>query len=375
MRALTKTTLAACLLAGLAAMTAASRGDEVPREYRETVKKGLEWLAKQQNRDGSWTGSRGGFQVPMTAMCGMALLAEGSTMREGKYRDNIRRAVDWLMGRAQPSGLIAVAGLDRTHNGRYMYGHGFATLFLSSVVGEEDSSPRRARLVGILERAVKFTRDAQTSRGGWGYVTPKDSVAAGYPKDFDEGSVTVTQMQALRAARNAGIAVPKEAIDEGMKYLQKSTTAHGGVLYSLAMGGTEGKVALTAAAVSCGFSAGDYSSELARKWISFCRDHLRAPGEGRMGHDEYTHYYWAQCVYVMGDDRYGKMFPKVKKDEWVTWTKYRKALFDELKRTQSPDGSWPAATWTSEEVGRIYVTACYLAVMQLDKGNLPIYQR
>ena len=33
----------------------------------------------------------------MTALAGMALLMEGSTLREGKYSDNIRKAVDWLM--------------------------------------------------------------------------------------------------------------------------------------------------------------------------------------------------------------------------------------------------------------------------------------
>ena len=47
--------------------------------------------------------------------------------------------------------------------------------------------------------------------------------------DADEGSVTVTQVQALRAAKNAGIAVPKIIIDKAMKYLEMSTTDGGGV--------------------------------------------------------------------------------------------------------------------------------------------------
>ena len=40
-----------------------------------------------------------------------------------------------------------------------------------------------------LTKAVEFTGKAQTNRGGWGY----DSAADG--GDFDEGSVTITQMQ------------------------------------------------------------------------------------------------------------------------------------------------------------------------------------
>ena len=58
---------------------------------------------------------------------------------------------------------------------------------------------RRRKLVDILERAIDFTTDAQTDRGGWGYVSAKDGGG------FDEGSVTITQVQGLRAARNAGI--------------------------------------------------------------------------------------------------------------------------------------------------------------------------
>jgi hypothetical protein len=374
MRHLTSAVVFGCALLG-AAIQPACRGDEIPREYRDVINKGLEWLAKHQHSDGHWEGKDGEYQVPMTALAGMALLCEGSTMREGKYRDNIKRAVSWLLDRQQPNGLIGVPG-GKGLAGRYMYGHGFAILFLACNVGEEDGPRRRAQLTAALEKACKYCRDAQTFRGGWGYVSAKDSGMSGFGKDFDEGSVTVTQMQALRAARNAGIIVPKTAIDEGLKYLQKSTTPQGGVIYSLALGGQDPRPALTAAAVCCGFSAGEYNSELAKKWVAFCKDHLSTPGDGkRMGHDEYTHYYWAQCVYVMGDDRYGKMFPKERKDDWVTWTKYRKALFDQLKRTQSMDGSWSEDSWTSRLVGPVYVTASYLTVLQLDKGALPIYQR
>ena len=94
-----------------------------------------------------------------------------------------------------------------------------------------------------------------------------------------------------------------------------------------------------------------------------------------MGHDEYTHYYYAQVVYILGEDGYKKMFPDAKSDELLTWKKYRKAVFDEFKRSQSADGSWSADSWTARMVGPVYVTACYLTILQLDKAALPIYQR
>src|SRR5688500_4449567 len=78
---------------------AAARGEEIPKEYHETIKKGLTWMAKNQFKDGHWEGVNGQYAVSMTALGGMALLCEGSTIREGKYRDNIKRAVNWLMDR------------------------------------------------------------------------------------------------------------------------------------------------------------------------------------------------------------------------------------------------------------------------------------
>ncbi len=348
-----------------------ARGEEIPKEYRATIKKGLDYLAKSQFKDGHWEGVNGQYVIPSTALAGMAMLCEGSTIREGKYRDNIRRAVNFLMERVQPNGLIGNPA-DRFEGGRYMYGHGFGLLFLSCVVGEEDNVRRREKLVQILEKAAKYTRDAQTNRGGWGYVSAKDG------SNFDEGSVTITQVQALRAARNAGIIVPKDAIKDAQKYLQDSTDANGGIMYSLAWGGGGGggRPALTAAAITCGFSAGEYKSDLVKKWIKFCQLHLGTPGDGRrVGHDEYTHYYFAQVAYVLGEDRYKKMFPDARSDEIITWSKYRKGVFDEFKRSQDADGSWTTSNWTARSVGPIYVTACFLTMMQLDKAALPIYQR
>jgi hypothetical protein len=250
---------------------------------------------------------------------------------------------------------------------RYMYGHGFGMLFLASVYGEEDDADRRKKLEAILKKGVDFTANAQTDKGGWGYV----SAAEG--GNFDEGSVTITQLQALRAARNAGIPVPKKVIDMAMEYLRKSTTPKGGIIYSLANGGMaaigQERPPLTAAAVACGFSAGQYEDEYAKKWIKFCKDNIPI-GKGRLAHDEYQSYYYAQAIYVLGDDRYGKMFPKEPKSDWLTWGGYREVMFDYLKQNQNADGSW-----TSGYIGPVFSTSVNLTILQLEKGVLPIYHR
>jgi hypothetical protein len=354
--------LGACVVAFLAPSV---RADELPPKVKEAVDRGLKWFADTQHRDGHWEANGGQYPTSMTALGGMSMLMEGSTLREGKYADNLRRCVDWLMDRNQSNGMIGNPN-NPTEAARYMYGHGFGLLFLSCVYGEEEDGDRRKKLEKILTKAVEFTGKAQTNRGGWGYVSAADG------GDFDEGSVTITQLQGLRAARNAGIVVPKSIVDKATKYLKESTTPRGGVIYSLAHGGAAAggeRPPLTAAAVACAFSAGEYGSELAKKWIEYCRTAIPV-GKGRVGHDEYMHYYYAQAMYSLGDDGYAKLFPKVAKDEQLTWTKYKSAMFEHIVSSQNRDGSWSGGY-----IGPVFTTATYLTILQLDNGNLPIYQR
>ena len=346
--------------------------DGIPPEYRPAIRKGLDWVAKTQYRDGHWDVSGGRYPVAMTALAGISLLMEGSTLRDGKYALNLRRAVDWMLDRTQPNGLIGNpnAPVDRE---RYMYGHGFGLLFLASCYGEEDDGDRRKRLESALTRAVEYVGKGQTKLGGFGYLSNGCSTEG---DGLDEGSVTITQVQALRAAKNAGIAVPISIIDRSRDYLKASTGARGGIIYSLSMGRRDERPALAAAAVACGFSAGEYTSPLVKGWLRACKETIPpiTDGGGRMGHDEYAHYYYAQVLYALGDDGYAKLFPESRPDDRLTWTRYRKATFDYLVRAQNDDGSWSGTgRWGS--VGPIYSTALALTILQLDNGILPIYQR
>jgi hypothetical protein len=354
----------AILMLGLVAVSAPrSLADEPTPEVRKAVDKGLAWIAKHQASDGHWEANGGQYPTTMTALAGMSLLMEGSTIRDGKYADKIRKAVDWYMDRSQRNGLLGNPN-NPTESARYIYGHGYGMLFLSQIYGEEEDGDRRKKLEAILTRAVEFTGKAQTDRGGWGYVSAADGGG------FDEGSTTITQLQGLRAARNAGIRVPKGIIDKAQKYLKDATTPRGGIRYSLASGGHEGGPALVAAALAGGFSTGEYDSPHVRKWLGYCQTTIPLSQAGRFGHDEYTHYYYAQSLYFLGENGYAKLFPKSSESERMTWSKYRKGAFGSLVRSQNADGSW-----NSGNIGTVYTTAINLAILQLDNNTLPIYQR
>lgn len=332
---------AAAGLCAILAVTAAKGADQ--RRVERVVERGLEWLARTQARDGHWSANGGRYPTAMTGLAGIALLCEGSTTTQGKYAENISRAVDCLIGRSRSNGLIG----DPTRDDRYTYGHGFAMLFLSQVLGEEEDVERREELVDVLSRAAVFTGEAQTAAGGWGYVSAKDG------HGFDEGSTTITQVQGLRGCRNAGIVVPREIIDRAVQYIHRCTTADGGVQYNSQGGG--GRPAISAAAIACLYNAGEYDSEYVPRVLDYCKKNLGNIANNGFGHWHYAHYYYSQVMYRQG----GK-----------EWEEYRDKIYERILSEVNADGYWDQGY-----IGPVYTTAINLTILQLEKGVLPIYQR
>lgn len=324
-----------------AAPAAAAAVDEVKLD--RTVERGLDWLAARQSTQGHWTANDGNYPTAMTALAGMAFLCEGSTTTQGKYAKNIRLAVDYLTSRSRRNGLIG----DPSSDDRYTYGHGYSMMFLSQVLGEEEDVERREELIEVLTKAVRFTGEAQTDAGGWGYVSAKDG------SNFDEGSTTITQVQGLRGCRNAGIPVPDKIIDKAVEYIRKCTLPDGGVQYSSQGGG--GRPAITAAAIACLFNAGEYDSEYVPKLLDYCKKNLSNIQNEGFGHWHYAHYYYAQVCYREGDK---------------VWDGYREKIFARLLSEAANDGSW-----SQGYIGAVYTTAVNLTILQLEHNALPIYQR
>ena len=334
----------AVILCAIAGQSFAATKDE-DAKVTQAVNRALEYLAREQRRQGYWEANGGQYKVAMTALAANAMACEGSTTKRGRYADNIRRAVDYLIEMSNPeTGLI---GYSKDYH--YMYGHGFSMLFLSEMYGEEEDVERREQLGKVLTKAVEFCAFAQTEAGGWGYVSAKDG------NGFDEGSTCVTQVQGLRACRNAGIAVPKEVIERAVKYIENCTTPEGGVQYSIRGGGA--RPAITAAAVASMYSSGEYDGEYVTRLMDFCEKNVW-PGTSRhryFGHWHYTHYYYAQVMYRLDEKK---------------WNEYWSWLTREILPKQSASGAWKEG-----HVGPVYTTAINATILQLRNGFLPIYQK
>jgi hypothetical protein len=316
-----------------------SQAKLVTPEANAAIERGLAYLRDRQLEDGSFSTTGNGRNVAVVGLAGMAFLAEGSTPGRGAYGENIDRCIDFLLENTADGGLIAAPeGAARGP----MYGHGFALLFLCEVHGMTDRPALRESIAAAVELIVA----SQNREGGWRYLPE--------PRDADV-SVTVCQVMALRAARNAGVAVPRETVDRSIAYVKQCQNPDGGFRYMLRDGPPDSGFARTAAGVVALYNAGLYEGPEIAAGLEYLARRLPT---NEAGEDEayyfYGHYYAAQAMWHAGGER------------WTTWYP---AIRDELLARQREDGSW------MDPVCPEYGTAMACIVLQTPNNYLPILQR
>jgi prenyltransferase beta subunit len=230
--------------------------DQVTDETERTIELGLTWLSKQQNADGSFgVGSYKG-NIAVTSLSGLAFMAAGSSPGRGPYGSHIDKALVYVMDNASPSGFIAVHS---TATSGPMYSHGFGTLFLAEAYG----MTRRPELREKLQKAVRLIIDTQNNEGGWRYQPVKSDA---------DLSVTICQINALRAARNAGIYVPKETVEACIKYVKQTQNSDGGFRYMTQAGPSA--FPRSAAGIVALYSAAEYEGKEIESGIAYLKQFM-----------------------------------------------------------------------------------------------------
>jgi hypothetical protein len=298
--------------------------------------KGLQWLARIQQPDGSFSKITG-----VNGLALMAFLGAGHVPGEGKYHAVVERGIRYIVNQQSPEGYLG------DQSGR-MYGHGMATLLLGEVVGMT-YDPQQAVKVA-LPKAVQVILNAQAipkapqHQGGWRYM----------PNSRDSDlSVAGWQMIALRAAKDAGIRVPKESIDAAIAYVKRCAHPNGGFGYT----GPGQSPSTTAVGMVSLQMAGEYDAPEVWKAADVF---LRNPWGGNVWF-YYTVYYGTFAMYTCG----GKY--------WQIWQDMLKRALIPLQRE---DGSWPRGGGTEGGAGgEVYCTSMALLALSIQYHYLPAYQK
>lgn len=348
---------------------------ELTREAVDAIQKGLTWLVNKQNKDGS-IGDK--FKITKTAVSCLCFMADGSTPRRGPYAESIIKGLDYTIRHAlkRKDGVIT----DPSGEGdwRNVHEHGYALLFLACVYGElRPGDPIGKELGDVIKKAIAASLKGQTTNGGWGYsLTQKPSSGV-----VDEGSCTVTQVQALRACRDAGFIVDEYAIKKAIKYLRDCHMGKGQFLYSLNpkqekvigdyphFGMTSASIAvLNASGVYLGSSSTD--KDLVKNGLEYMLTFKPMGKKLINAFYYYSHFYAAQAFYQAGSEYWKDYFPKIR---------------DQLVSTQEKDGGWKKTFdnvsiingWGLEDTfcGPEYLTACAVFVLSVPNGHLPFVIR
>lgn len=328
----------------------ASKGMITPKTD-EAIERGLAYLNARANIMGSFgTGGYAG-NVAVTSLAALAFMAHGDMPNRGPYGRIITNALKFVLSQENKEGVYPgfLHNPGASPHGP-MYEHGFGTLFLAEASGMVHDGRLREDLDKKLHRAVKLILRSQNRDGGWRYM----------PGSTDADiSVTICQIMALRAARNAGLFVPKSKVDKCVDYVKSCQDRFQGYFRYMKQGGGGGGAqgfARTAAGVCALYSAGIYKSQEIQMGLEFLRRSRRMVGGfGRPDmHYFYGHYYAVQAMWTAG----GRF-----------WTEWYPAIRDELLTRQGLDGSW------SDQICSHYATAMACIILQMPNNYLPILQK
>lgn len=312
--------------------------DLLTEEVHRAIERGLAYLDARQNPDGSFGRGGYGMNVAVVALAGMAFMTCGYLPQRGKYGPNVERCLGYILRNTEQSGFINAQAFPGPGP---MYGHGFATLFLAEIYGMTDDPRVRDRLV----RAVRLIVATQNDEGGWRY----------FPQRADADiSVTICQIMALRAARNAGIFVPNDVVERCIDYVKRCQNPDGGFMYQLSQPGNS-EFPRSAAGVVALYSAGVYEGEEIEKGLKYLRENAaqRSVFSGS-SYYFYGQYYAAQAMYQAGGQYWAEYYPMIR---------------DHLLKLQRPSGEWV------DPICNEYGTAMACIVLQMPNSFLPIFQR
>lgn len=317
----------------------------LPPDLDSSISRGLAFLARQQNPDGSFDG--GGPKVAMTGLAALAFLSAGQTQDVGKYGLSVRDAIEYLLSQQAADGYLGSGD-------RGMYTHAIATLALAEAYGVEPTLERRNRMRAALQKAAALILKAQSAPksnpafvGGWRYQ----------PNAADSDlSLSGWNTLALRAAQDAGIAVPKESLDRAAQFVlhcyHEPEKAFG---YQPGQPPQAGDSAIGSL---CLYLLG-MSDRDADKIAAATKFMVEHPVEEKSGFPYYSNYYVAQAAFQRGGE---------------TWSKAGRASLDRLIKQQEKDGGWPQSK-NAQEPGRVYAAAMAVQTLAVPYRLLPVYQR
>lgn len=319
-------------------------------ETQEAVKLGLQWLKRQQYKNGSWSLSgpfkNGAFSENRCAATAMALIAfagDGNTHLSGPYRKEVEKGVKFLVSIQDRGGFMA----NRSRGNDKTYSQAQATIALCELYGMTKDSWLRP----YAQNAVDWAEKAQSSGGGWRYR----------PRERGDTSVTGWYVMALQSALGAGLEVNDSKMRLITNYLD-SVSQYQGAAYSYQPGGTDRTPTMSAEGLLC------------RQYLGWKRNNpAMVDGMNLLRSDapfdirDHNVYYWYYATQVF--HHYGG-------DHWKDWNDQMKVKLPAIQVREGDErGSWAPQNDRWAIGGRLYTTCLSIYCLEVYYRHLPLYDQ
>jgi len=315
------------------------------------VQSGLEWLARQQRPDGSWSlkgpysdGSITENRAAATAMAMLAFQGAGHTHVQGQFQKNVAKALRWLLKQQDKEGNFFKEG---PHN-HPLYTQAQCTIALCELW----AMTRDTQLRAAAEKAVAYCVYSQDpGLGGWKY----------HPRAGSDTSVTGWMVMALQSAKMGGLRVPQMTFDRVGRYLD-DVASHGGARYPYMRNGSE-TPSMTAEALLCReYSGWDRYDPRLESGVKYIMRNLPTWNDRNV-------YYWYYATQVLHH---------LEGEPWETWNHVMRDLLVEKQVHDGPEsGSWDPNSPTPDRWGgyggRLFVTSLSIYILEVYYRHLPIY--
>ncbi|MCK6471801.1 MAG: zf-HC2 domain-containing protein [Planctomycetes bacterium] len=334
------------------------------KETESAVDKALEWLAKHQEADGHWDSTKYGGKNTDLACSGWALLAflgAGHTEKVGKYKENVQRAVTWLIAQQDNTGLLKNPGGDQS--GVYRgYSHAIAAMGLA----EASAMARIGRTKEAAQKAIEYAVDIHlagegSEKRGYRYVPKQD------PADISNHGWYV---MLVKSAKVAGLQIPQGGIEGAIWFLDQvedknfAKDANDPYDNGRHRYGYSNPQSVSYRRTAIGI--------LNRQFMGWKAEELQGgvnwfiksggvPNKGRI--DLYYWYYGTLCTFQQGGD------------VWKTWNDGLKGTLLPMQRVGGDeDGSWDPTGDYAGYWGRVGQTAISALCLEVYYRYLPMYR-
>lgn len=322
------------------------------------VSRGLRWLLRAQNRDGSWgLDARTPPDVSCTAVAALALMAGGNTERGGPDAEGvaaIRKAVEFVLGRVRKTRGDFSRGeetLIQRKLGTHIHTF-FSAVLLTQAFGQRGAweaaelDEFKDQISTLISRIV----ETQEPDGSW------------HKETFGSLKATCMAWLALRSAASAGLDVEKVSVRKIMAFILDQYNPASGLFDKMNKNGGYQAIYATASCLRVLYGMGEGDSRQARAATDAFLCFVKTPQNNAAfltveGEDYLSAALVSQALLIQEDARWAKWFP------WIS---------KELEGRQDKDGSWTTTACIS---GRTFATACALLALQTPLRMLPLMER